>query len=552
MRRAIAHYEILDELGEGGMGRVYLARDTRLERRVAIKVLAERLASDLEWLVRFRREARAVAALNHPNIVTLFTVEEADGLHFLTMEPVDGKTLDQLIPESGMTLEEFLAVAVQLAGALAAAHEGGVTHRDFKPENVMVTADGRVKVLDFGLAKLLADERRAVEVQEPGVPLTREGMVMGSFPYMSPEQAKGEPIDHRTDLFSFGIMLYEMATGDRPFQGESTAELLSSILRHTPPPVTRAAPDCPPQLARLIGRCLEKDLDQRAQSAREISDRLRALRDEISLERALARREASGAGPPSSGSSLSKPPRPDPGSLLDTRRGLALLLAVVFAVNLGETWIETWLRDTHGVGQELGFRIAAAVHDLEGGGGLERQDPTNAVAVYAGSISYFFLPALLGLGVAFDLARRRRISPLRVLCLAITLAYAISLPFYLFFPILERWAYPPSEAILLSDLWSSRLIETLRPISGIDNCFPSFHVSFTVILILTAYLFNLRLRTVVLALGASIMLATFLLGIHWIPDIVAGLAAGVLSVALARRLDRRFCGRLERAGRARG
>ncbi len=538
MRQNIGSYEVLDELGEGGMGRVYLARDPRLERRVAIKVLARRLAEDLEWLMRFQREARAVAALNHPNIVTLFTVEEAEGLHFLTMEPVAGKTLDRLIPDDGMALEDLLAVAVQIAGALTAAHDGGVTHRDLKPENVMVTAEGRVKVLDFGLAKMPADEPRATDMPDPGAVLTREGMVMGSFPYMSPEQAKGGPIDHRTDLFSLGIVLYEMVTGERPFRGESTAELLSSILLHQPPPVTMAVPDCPPQLTRVIDRCLEKDPELRVQTAGEVSERLRELQEEISLERALARREASGSRPPSSAASRSQPPDPVPASLLDTRKGLALLLAVVFAVNWGETWIESWLRDAHGAGRELGYRIAAAVDHLEGGLGLEHQDPTNLIAVYGGSISYFFLPAMLGLAVALDFAGRRRLSPFRVLCLAITLAYAISLPFYLFFPLPERWAYPPSEAILLSDQWSSQLIETLRPISGIDNCFPSFHVSFTVILILAAYLFDFRLRTVVLALGATIVLATFLLGIHWLPDIAAGVAVGVLSVALAQRLDR--------------
>ncbi len=550
MLKTIGHYEILEELGEGGMGRVYLARDPRLERRVAIKVLAERLASDLEWLARFRREARAVAALNHPNIVTLFTVEEADGLHFLTMEPVAGKGLDQLIPTAGMTLEDLLPVAEQLADALAAAHEGGITHRDLKPENVMVTAEGRIKVLDFGLAKLLADDqRRAAELPEQGAALTREGMVMGSFPYMSPEQAKGEPVDHRSDLFSLGIVLYELVTGERPFQGKSTAELISSILLQTPTPVSQVAPGCPPELAGLIGQCLEKDLGRRAKSASEVRDRLRALREERHLAQALARREASGSRPPASGSAPAPPPVPEPASGLDTRRGVFLLLALVFAVNWGETWIETWLRDVHGVGRELGFRIAAAVHELEGGRGLEHQDPTNAVAVYGGSISYFFLPVLLGVAVLVDLARRRRITPLRVFVLAVAIAYGLSLPFYLFFPLPERWAYPPSETILLSDLWSSRLIETLRPISGIDNCFPSFHVSFSVILALAAYLYRIRLRTVVLALGATIVLATFLLGIHWLPDIVAGLAVGVLGMALARRIDRRLEPHSTRVGR---
>ena len=210
--------------------------------------------------------------------------------------------------------------------------------------------------------------------------------------------------------------------------------------------------------------------------------------------------------------------------------------------NLVETWIETWLRDSAGVGRELGYQIAAAFHALEGWLSFEHHDATSSVAVYGYSISYFFLSPLLGLGVAWALARRRDISPFRVFCLAVAVAYAVSLPFFLFLPVPERWAYPLSEAVLLSDQWTSKLIEAIRPISGLDNCFPSFHVSLTVITVLAAYLFAVRLRTVVLALGATVVLSTFVLGIHWIPDMAAGLAVGVLSVAVAWRLDQRLAG----------
>ena len=259
---------------------MFLAEDTELRRNVALKILPEDKAADPERLGRFKREAQTVAALNHPNIVTIHSVEEAEGVHFLTMEHVEGKSLDELIPHGGFGLKRFFEIAVPMADALAAAHERGITHRDLKPQNVMVTADGRVKMLDFGLAKLMEDARGPEEAATQA--LTGEGVVVGTVPYMSPEQVQGQPVDQRTDIFSLGIMLYEMATGLRPFQGENSAAIVSSILRDTPAVVTELNNRLPHHLARVVRRCLEKDPRRRYQSALDVRNELEDLDKEVS------------------------------------------------------------------------------------------------------------------------------------------------------------------------------------------------------------------------------------------------------------------------------
>jgi serine/threonine protein kinase/tetratricopeptide (TPR) repeat protein len=272
----LAHYRITSAIGKGGMGQVYRATDTKLHRDVALKVLPPEMAASRELIERFQREARAVAALNHPNVVTIHSVEEAEGIHFLTMELIDGQSLDRRIGAAGMRPSEVIDIATSVAQALSAAHAKGIVHRDLKPANVMLTNDGRVKVLDFGLAKMnrVADERidgdavtdgdEATDVQ------TREGVVMGTMPYMSPEQLQGQPLDHRTDLFSLGVMLYEMASGERPFRGVSSPDLASAILRDTPRPLVERRNDLPEALTRVIARCLEKRAANRLQSANEV------------------------------------------------------------------------------------------------------------------------------------------------------------------------------------------------------------------------------------------------------------------------------------------
>jgi TolB-like protein/Tfp pilus assembly protein PilF len=277
-----AHYRITAALGAGGMGEVWRAEDTKLGREVALKVLPEEFSDDPQRLDRFEREARAVAALNHPHIVTIYSVEEAEGIRFLTMELIEGRSLDKLIPESGFELEAFFDLATPLAEAMSAAHDKSVIHRDLKPSNVMVDGDGRVKVLDFGLAKLQQPDGVSDSGELPTEALTGVGMVVGTVPYMSPEQIEGKIVDHRTDVFSLGVLLYEMALGERPFQGESSPALMSSILKDAPQSVVEVRRDLPRHLGRIIGRCLEKDRRDRYQTARDVFNELKALRRESS------------------------------------------------------------------------------------------------------------------------------------------------------------------------------------------------------------------------------------------------------------------------------
>ncbi len=269
-------YEITAKLGEGGMGEVFRAHDSRLDRDVALKILPSEVGAEPERLERFRSEARALAALDHPGIVTIYSVEEADGVHFLTMQLVDGQSLDRLVLAGGLTSERILELALGLAEGVAAAHAKGIVHRDLKPANVMVTADGRVKVLDFGLAKVTAgglpSAKSVTHLQ------TSEGAVMGTMPYMSPEQVTGQPVDARTDIFALGVVLYELASGQRPFEGRSAAELVSSILRDAPRPLAELRSDLPAGYASLVERCLRKSIHDRVQTAGIVRDELRALR----------------------------------------------------------------------------------------------------------------------------------------------------------------------------------------------------------------------------------------------------------------------------------
>ncbi len=272
----LGFYEVTASIGEGGMGQVYRAIDTRLGRAVALKVLPPDMARDPERLARFQREARALAVFNHPHIVTVYSVEESDGIHFLTMELIEGQSLAQLIPENGFPLDVMLSTGAALADALAAAHEKGIVHRDLKPANVMMTVDGRLKVLDFGLAK----ELRGTEAGDAAATLagkTELGVLMGTPAYMSPEQIAGRTMDHRTDIFSLGVVLYELASGQRPFNGATTMELASAILRDAPRPLREVRPDVPAAFARLLWRCLDKDPRHRVQTAREVATELREI-----------------------------------------------------------------------------------------------------------------------------------------------------------------------------------------------------------------------------------------------------------------------------------
>jgi len=276
--RTISHYEITEKLGEGGMGVVYKARDTRLKRFVALKVLPPDKVSDPERKQRFVQEAQSASALNHPNIVTVYDIDQADGVDFIAMEYVDGKTLDELIGRKGLKLNEALRVAIQIADALAEAHAAGIVHRDLKPGNVMVTPDGRVKVLDFGLAKLT--ETAPAGPDDPTLTArqsTELGVVVGTAAYVSPEQAEGRKVDARSDIFSFGSMLYEMLTGRRAFRRDTPSLTLAAILHLEPAPLPE---EIPGELHKVVARCLRKDPARRFQHMADLKVTLEELKEE--------------------------------------------------------------------------------------------------------------------------------------------------------------------------------------------------------------------------------------------------------------------------------
>jgi serine/threonine protein kinase/TolB-like protein len=285
----LAHYKVVSLLGSGGMGEVYLAEDTRLRRKVALKLLLPELITDQRGLLRFEQEAHAASALNHPNILTIYEFGQADGLNFIASEFVDGATLRQKIGKRGLELEDAIDVAIQIASALAAAHASGIVHRDIKPENVIVRSDGIVKVLDFGIAKLEFSGtvvRRssgavvAIQTTEPGV-------VHGTVKYMSPEQARGLPVDARSDLFSLGSVLYEMITGAVAFDGSTASDVIAGILKDEPAPATNFAPETPPEVEHIIGRALCKDRDTRYQSAQELLTDLQNFKREVAFQAKL-------------------------------------------------------------------------------------------------------------------------------------------------------------------------------------------------------------------------------------------------------------------------
>src|SRR6516164_7508704 len=269
-------YEILSALGAGGMGEVYRARDTRLERTVAIKILPAHLSADPVRKQRFEREAKTISSLNHPHICVLYDVGHQEGIDYLVMECVEGETLAKRLEKGPLPLEQVLKYGAQIAEALDKAHHSGVVHRDLKPGNIMLAATG-AKLLDFGLAKPVGPlaSGMTLTADVPGAAMTEEGMIVGTFQYMSPEQVEGKEVDGRSDIFSLGTVLYEMVTGKRAFEGKSRLSVASAILEKEPDPITSTKPLTPPALSHVIRKCLEKFPDERWQSASDLASELR-------------------------------------------------------------------------------------------------------------------------------------------------------------------------------------------------------------------------------------------------------------------------------------
>jgi Tol biopolymer transport system component/predicted Ser/Thr protein kinase len=295
--QTLSHYRIEDKLGEGGMGVVYRARDLRLDRAVAIKVLPAEAVADPERKRRFAQEARSASALNHPNIVTIYDIDSDAGVDFIAMEYVAGKTLGELIGGQGLRLGDALKYAVQIADALATAHEAGIIHRDLKPGNLMVTEKGLVKVLDFGLAKLLESAGPSDATLDQ--PRTEAGAMVGTVAYMSPEQAEGKKVDARTDVFSFGVVLYEMVTGRRPFAGDSRLSTLAAVLREEPKAPGEVVPGLPRELEKLIARCLRKDPERRSKNLGELKLLLEEIKEDLDSGISTTGRPAQSAPAPS-------------------------------------------------------------------------------------------------------------------------------------------------------------------------------------------------------------------------------------------------------------
>ena len=287
----LSHYRIASKIGAGGMGEVYLAKDTNLDRRVALKILPDVFVGDPERMRRFVQEAKSASALNHPNIITIHEIGDFEGSHFIASEYVEGETLTRRLRAEPMSLSSTLDVAIQIASALQAAHNAGIVHRDIKPDNVMIRPDGFVKLLDFGIAKLTEKNREPIDEEaETAIKTgTSPGMIVGTAAYMSPEQARGKPIDHRTDIFSFGVVLFEMTTTKHPFEGENTIDVVGSILHKEPTPVRQLLPGIPQDIERLINKTLRKDREERYQTAKDLLIDLKDARQELEIQSRLER-----------------------------------------------------------------------------------------------------------------------------------------------------------------------------------------------------------------------------------------------------------------------
>jgi serine/threonine protein kinase len=284
---SFGHYEIVKQIGAGGMGEVYLARDTKLERSVAVKILNEKFAAHESNLQRFIQEAKAASALNHPNILVIHEIGESEKSNYIVSEFIEGETLRDNFKKSPPKLSEVLDIAIQIANALCAAHEARIVHRDIKPENIMIRPDGFVKILDFGLAKLVEQKVVGFDASTVIQNQTAKGVILGTVNYMSPEQAKGEKIDARTDIFSFGVVLYEMITARTPFAGDSMSETFANLINSEPPPLARFSANTPDELQRIVAKTIRKKRDERYQTMKDLLSDLKDLRGNLAFDERL-------------------------------------------------------------------------------------------------------------------------------------------------------------------------------------------------------------------------------------------------------------------------
>jgi len=543
-------YEQLEELGRGGMATVYRVRDVELDEEVALKVLNRDLAEEEIYCERFRREAKRMLKIHHPRIVTAVDIGTLpSGQPFLKMPVLSNGNLHDQVRQGGLPEESVRIWAEDALEALACIHRFGIIHRDVKPSNFLLDEERHACLTDFGIALTAEDTR-----------LTKTLEQMGTLAYMAPEQRTHRNVTEKADVYSLAVVLHELRTGDLTSTpglgiGGDFGELLRWMGEQEAedrPPVTEALKklrslDVGTVALDFTGMSLEAREPEATSGAVAPIPAGSVIREPllpvpVPVEpKTPAPVERPGLRPRTAVQTELPHPPVAPPPQLGARAGrlkhVALgVLFLLFFVNYAETAVEDRLRARYRLGVELEQVLGEAAQWFEGGLSFEPHDATNGIAVWGFSIVYFIFFPLLVLATVALFYRRRDPRPMLLLATAATVDYLLTLPFYILFPVPERWTYPESGAVLLSDLATSKLIQAFRPFSGLNNCFPSFHVSMTVVVLACLYQADAWFRRAALLLSLAILLSTFVLGIHWLSDILAGLACGLVSFRLAERL----------------